>query len=338
MKKIINISKSELKKLYEKEKLAIVKISKLFNCSRNTIYRRLKKYSLNVRGKNYPKFIPKKRLEMLYSKHRLSAEEISKKYSCNLVTVLNRLKEYGIKVREYSEAHIRTPKYDFGGDLIEKAYMVGFRLGDLHARKYGDKGKIINVSCGSSNKEQINLIKNLFSKYCKITISKPNKKGIMQINANLNSSFNFLLKKEDKIDNWIVKNKNSFFAFLADYSDAEGSIRIHNQGFATFRIRTYDKNILNQIKNQLLIYGLDGVKLAVESKKGTKMTQNKRTYYNNKDCWGLCVYKKSQLLKLYNELLPFVKHGDKKKAILRGIANITSRNERYGYLRMSEVY
>jgi len=334
MKKIIKISKSELKKLYEKEKLSIVKTAKIFNCSRNTIYRRLKKYRLKIRGKNYPKPITKEELIRLYIKQRLPSTAIAKRYKCDAVTVLTRLKEYGIKLRNNSEAHIRTPKYDFNGDLKEKAYMIGFRLGDLHVRKFEKNGKIINVSCGSSKKEQIKLIKDLFCKYCNIAISKPDQKGNIQINANLNDSFNFLLKKEDNIENWILKDRKAFFAFLAGYTDAEGSPKIHKQGFATFSLSTYDKNILHQIKDRLSTFGFDNMKLYLAIKKGAKRIKDGKAYLNKKDCWTLSIYKKSELLKLYKEILPYIKHKNKEKAIFKGIINIDKRNRRYGYLRM----
>lgn len=334
MKKIIKISKSELKKLYERDKLSVVKIAKIFNCARGTIYRRVTLYGLKVRGKNYHKPIPKKELLELYVKRRLPSTKIAQKYKCDPVTILNRLKEHSIKIKDNSEAHIRTPKYDFSGNLIEKAYIIGFRLGDLHIRKYEKNGKIINASCGSSNKEQINLIKSLFSKYCKVTIGKPDKKGTIQINANLNDSFYFLLKKEDNIPSWILKDKETFFSFLAGYTDAEGSPKIHKQGFATFSLRSYDKNILNQVKNKLSSYDINNVNFLLVAKKGMKRVQGNKTYYHNKDCWDLSIYKKIELLKLYKEILPYIKHKSKKRAILKGIKNVNYRNRKYGYLRM----
>jgi len=307
--------------------MTIVDIAKSVNCDRSTIYRRLNTFRLDVKGKNYPKPIPEKELHELYINKKLSMPKIAKRYDCDAATIHNRMKEYRIKIRDNSDANIQSPKHDFIGDIIEKAHMIGFRLGDLHVRKYGKKGKIIYVSCGSTKKNQINLIKNMFSKYCKITIGKTDKRGITQINANLNESFNFLLEKKDSINKELMKNRKTFFSFLAGYTDAEGTIKVHKQGFSTFRIKTYDKGILTEIKKQLEKYGYKDVHLRVDSKKSEKRRQNQ-------DCWGIGIYKKSQLLKLYKEILPFIKHKDKQKDILEGIKNIEHRNKKYNNRRM----
>jgi len=308
--------------------MSIIDIAKAMNCSRKTIYRRLNTFNLEIRGKNYPKPIPKKELRELYIDKKLSMLNISKKYGCDAVTVHNRMKEYGIARRDYSDAHIQSPKYNFSGDKIEKSYMIGFRIGDLHVRKYGTKGKLLYVSCGSTKKNQIHLIKNLFSKYCKITIGRPDKKRVVRINANLNESFNFLLEKKEHIDKEILNNRKMFFSFLAGYTDAEGSIKVHKQGFSTFRIRTYDKAILSDIKKQLEIYGYNNISLTLTSKKSEKQ---------NKDYWGVSVYRKSQLLRLYKEIFPFIKHKDRKSDILKGIKNIEYRNIKYHNRRMTEA-
>lgn len=307
--------------------MTIVDIAKSLDCSRSTVYRMLNTFNLDVKGKNYPKPISKKELHELYANKRLTMPQIAKIYCCDTVTVHNRMKEHGISAREISEAHIQSPKVNFNGNNIEKAHMIGFRLGDLHVRKFEKNGKILNVSCGSSNINQIDLIKQMFSKYCKVTISKPDKRGITRINANPNESFNFLLEKKDCINKNLLKNRKTFFAFLAGYTDAEGTIKTHIQGFSTFRIKTYDKGILTEIKKQLEDYGYKDVHLHLDTKKSKVRKQNK-------DCWGVYVYKKTQLLKLYKELLPFIKHRDKRKDILDGIKNIEYRNKKYNNKRM----
>lgn len=269
--------------------------------------------------------ISKRELEQLYSVKRLSITKIAKIYACDPVTIFNRLKEYQINIRNKSDRHIWFPKHDFDGDLIIKAYIIGFRLGDLHVRKFEKNGKILNISCSSSNKNQIKLIEKLFSKYCKVSIGKPDHREIVRIDANVNESFNFLLERKKHIDKEIMTNRKAFFSFLAGYTDAEGSIRIHKQGFSTFRLRTYDKTILSDIKRQLELYGYTNISLKLTSKKSEKQ---------NKDYWGISIYKKSQLLKFYKEIIPFIKHKDKKKDILDGMKNIKLRNKKYNHLRM----
>lgn len=123
-KEEIVIPRNQLEDFYEKQRLSIRKLAKIYNCGATTI-------------------------------------QLAKIYSCSFKTILNRFREYNIKTRDISEAHLKYPKKDFSGDLIEKAYIIGFRIGDLHVRRYEENGKIILVQCGSTCPEQIILIRNL---------------------------------------------------------------------------------------------------------------------------------------------------------------------------------
>ena len=336
--KYVYIPRNRLSKLY-KNGLSIRKIANKFNCEGSTILRKMHKYRL----KRHPEYlyidIPKDELELLYYKNKKTSAEISKKYKCSYKTILNRLHEHNIKVRDISEAHYKYPKYNFSGNLIEKAYVIGFRLGDLHVRKFEKNGKILSVVCGSPYKEQIDLIYNLFNNYCQVHISKPNKYGIIKIYAYPNESFSFLLKKEDKIESWILRDNKLFFAFLAGYTDAEGSIGISLNNCASFRIGSCDKNILKQTKKKLELMGINST-FRLEQPKGTicKPTRENKniTYYLNKDFWRLNIYKKVDLLKLFTFLSKFLKHKNKIKAMHIAKNNIIQRNIKYGNLRMDQ--
>jgi len=196
----IKISKDQLRDFYERQGLSIRKLAKIYNCGATTIQRKLHKYNIRVRPSMSIKInIPKKRLKFLYEKRGRSSTQLAKIYSCSFKTILNRFREYNIKTRDISEAHVKYPKKDFSGDLIEKAYLIGFRIGDLHVRRYEENGKIISVQCASTRPEQIVLIRNLFKRYGYVRAPAPNKNNIIRIECALNSSFNFLLNKEDKI-------------------------------------------------------------------------------------------------------------------------------------------
>ena len=138
-------------------------------------------------------------------------------------------------------------KNDFSGNLREKAYLIGFRLGDLRVRKIWENSETIHVDCGSTIKEQIELIKNLFKDYGQVWISKPNKKGKVQMECYLNRTFEFLLSK--KIPEDLLKDKENFFAFLAGFTDAEGTIGI-SKGMAYYSVVNQNKKYLNYIRNK----------------------------------------------------------------------------------------
>ena len=336
----IKLSKNQLKDFYEKQKLSIRKLAKTYACGATTIQRKLHKYNIQVRPSMSMRFaIPKDRIRFLYEKQRKSSTQIAKIYSCSSTTILNRLREYRIKTKDISEAHIKYPKKDFSRNLIEKAYLIGFRLGDLHVRRYEKNGKIISVQCASSHPEQISLIYNLFKKYAYVRISPPKKKRIIRIECALNPSFNFLLNKEDRIESWILSNDKLFFAFLAGYIDAEGDIGVYSKNAASLRVGTYDKNILSQIQNKLMDRGISST-LNLDRPKGSKVNLPIEERYINKDYktsddfWRLAVYKKKDLLKLFNRITPYFRHPRMKRGLLKAKQNIYWRNQKFGNLRM----
>ena len=179
---------------------------------------------------------------------------------------------------------------------------------------------------------QIKLIKSLFEDYGRIWISKLNKRGVRQIECALNNSFSFLLERGDKIDKWILNNKNCFFSFLAGFTDAEGCISVSNKNnnrvsAAYYSLGNYNKKLLEQIKDYLLKYGISSMEL-YESKIKGRICFDK--YAHNQNYWSLRISKKDQLMKLLKILKIRSKHKDKKEAIEKAIGNIKRRNILYG--------
>lgn len=340
-KKEIWIFRSQLEEFYEKQRLSIRKLAKIYNCGATTIQRKLHKYNIRVRPSMSVKInIPRKRIKFLYEQRRKTTTQLAKIYSCSFKTILNRFREYNIKTRDISEAHIKYTKKDFSGNLIEKAYIIGFRIGDLHVRIYEENGRIISVECASTHPAQIILIRNLFKRYGYVRISTPDKYSVIRIQCALNSSFNFLLKKDDRIESWILSNDKLFFAFLAGYIDAEGDIGVYSKNCASLRVGTYDKNTLSQIQNKLMGKGIDST-LILDRPKGSKVNlpkkdrHSKKEYKTNHDFWRLAVYKKESLLKLFSLLNPYIKHQRIKRGLLEAKENICWRNQQFGNLRMN---
>lgn len=326
MKKI-DIPKNELKRLYEKEKLTTHQIAKYFKCCQATVWKRLHAYNIKPRKpyELYARIPPRKLLKELYINKGYSNWKIGEKYGYNRSTVYSKLKQYGIKIRTPAESHIRYPRVSFCGDLIEKAYLIGFSIGDLRVRK---KGETISVECGSTKKEQLNLIKDLFKKYGHVWISKPNKKGAINIGSNLNLSFDFLLGK--KMPTWILKKKSYFSSFLAGFTDAEGSIGIYG-GAAVYQLGNYDNELLSIIHNKLNNTGIITRNLSEDKTKGYV---SKDGYVRNQNYWHLTVGRKIHLLKLLDLIEPYLKHEKKKRDLNIARMNIVKRNKKYSNLMM----
>jgi len=324
------ISKQVLKKLYYREKLSTIQIAKQYKCSHATILYKMKLYNLKRRGKlgtRKPIIIPGKKLRKLYLEKKLSESQIAKEIKCSRCAVEKLMKKYDITPRSLSEAQMKYPKYDFSGDLIEKAYLIGFRLGDLWAKP----AKLqIEVNCSTSRPEQVKLIKALFHKYTKVKI-RQNRfiKGqlITDIKWLLNKSFKFLLPKRDQIEPWILQNKKFFFAFLAGYIDAEGHIftRLYKNSrtpTAGFEVSSYDKGILRQAWSKLNEVGIKCPKPSIKTPKGYV---SKSGIINRGDSWRLNVNKKAALFSLLNSIEPYLKHPKRKRDLQKAKKNLIFR-------------
>jgi len=315
-KRKIKIPKKELKNLYGKRRFSAYKIAKIYNCSPKTIYQKLKEFRILIRPLKSVD-IKKNELYDLYFNKRLSLAMIGKLYKCNPVAIFKKMKKYELPCRKSWETNEKHPKYNFSGNLDEKAYLLGFRAGDLGVRKKSKITGTIHVNCNSTKPAQIQLIKDLFKKYGPVWISKPNKKGVQSVDTLINSSFSFLLPKKDKISNWILKNKEHFAAYLAGYTDAEGSIGIYDNR-AKFRIGSYDIGILKKIKKTLSNQGIKTI-LKLEVKKGTRKLKN--------DFWRITINEKKSLAYLFQLIRPYLRHSDRIKVMERATKNIEKRNK-----------
>jgi hypothetical protein len=314
-KKKIIVSKERLNNLYIRRRLSTQKISKLLKISSCSVYYKLKEVNIKTRKKILFD-INKIKLEELYTKNKLSCSEISKIYKFDTVTVFNKLKKYSIKTRSYLEANIKYPKKVFNGNSKLKAYMIGFRLGDLNVKSLNNKSTVI-VKSSTTKKDQFNLIKKVYGGYGHFWFKKYGE--VFNIMTFLDNSFNFLVKKEDNIEDWILEDKNNFLAFLAGYADAEGNFGVY-QNRARFRLGTYDRGILLQIQKELINMGIT-TKFRLEEEAGNRN--------NNKNFYRISINERNSLLKFICAIKSYIKHIKRKNDLLKCENNLLERNKRH---------
>lgn len=268
--------------------------------------------------------IPKSALIRLYYKQKKSKYEIGKIYNCSFKTVLNRMREFEMKPLSRSIIQSKYEKKDFSGKNEEKAYLIGFRLGDLNVYQTASHSDVIVVRCHTTRKEQLDMIKKLFKQYGKVTIGGKNKMNSKYINCFLNKSFSFLLPNEDKIEKWITKNSSCSNYFAAGYIDAEGNIGIYDKR-ARFKVDSYDKNIILWLykwlqKNNILCPA------PTKIGKAGQIYDNRNKYKYNKDLWRIRVSNMESLNKLFQILKPILKHRKRLLDLKKCIKNINNRN------------
>ena len=310
LNKEIPICKEELNDLYVNKKLSTYKIAEIYNCDSKTIHRKLRRFDITTRP-IIKILVPKDELYKLYHIQKWPLSKIAKKFSCSVEPIFNRMREYKISSRTMSEAKTIYPKKDFSGDLIEKAYLIGFRLGDLNVFK--DYHSVC-IQSSTTIKEQLELIKSLFNKYTNVSINT-HKSGTFHAQFRLNNSFEFLLPKKDMIEDWILANDKYFMAFLAGYTDAEGNIQTFKNRLR-IRIRSCDKNLLYSAHQKLNEIGVHNT-YRLELRAG--IYKNKKL---NKDFWSLSINRQEDIKKLTKLMLPHLKHEKKRKILVLSENNI----------------
>lgn len=254
-----NLPADELRELYINQGLTMTEIAERFNVSETTVRRRLNELNIisRPRGPKGSSDLPHLELtedvlRELYLERKLSIPQIAELYGWGRETVRQRFIEYGIPIRSFSQAtlvqHGTYDEYkDFSGDLYEKAYMLGFRLGDLHVRRLHETSEVITIGCGSTKLEQIELLKQLFEPYGHVSTSKHIRldfDGMIEtrIQCSLNATFEFLEEYVSDLPQWILEHDDIFIAFLGGFTDAEGSFQILKYKNETPRARYSLKN------------------------------------------------------------------------------------------------
>lgn len=325
MKRINNISKNSLKNLYLRKKMTTYQIAEYYKCSQSTIWKLLHRCGISLRKRGNYLSIPRDALTELYVDKKLSSRKIAKIYNCAYSTIDRKIKKYGFKLRSLAQAHIIYPRRDFNGNLRDKAYLIGFAIGDLRVRKMYRNSETIVVDCGSTKSEQIKLIKDLFKVYGRVWISKKNKRNKRQIQAQLNPSFSFLLNLDGKIDRWIINNKDYFSHFLAGFTDAEGSFFI-SSGKAFYSLGNYKKSILDQIRKKLIQFGIYCSRPKSDNKKGYK---DKLGYVRKQNYWTLRISRKQDVMSLFELIGCYLRHLKRRKDTENAKKNIIERNKQF---------
>lgn len=316
-KQRINISKKLLSELYWKKGYSSYKISKILKIGRTTIYNKLISYGIKTKPKKVIK-ISKEKMMDLYYKKKQSLSQIGRKYKCSPSIILNKMKSVKLKRRNASESNTIYLKKKFKGDNCLKAYMIGFRLGDINVKK---EGYLIKLKTNTTKDAQIKLMREVFGCYGHFYCKKISES--YHICCQLDKSFNFLLPKQDKIENWILNNEKWFLAFFAGYIDAEGTIKIYD-GRARFRVGSYDKNLLSQIYQKLNQMKIN-TKFRLETPAGIYSYGK-----HNGDFYRVSVNSKQDLLNLLILLKPLIRHEDRYNDLIKAENNIIERNKKYG--------
>lgn len=345
-KRRANLSENELYELYVNQCLTMAEIAERYNIGESSVRRKL--HALGVvtrpRGPKSSRNLPHHELDEaalreLYLEKKLSIPQIAELYGWGRETVRQRMIEYGIPVRSFSQAtlvqHGTHDEYkNFSGDLYEKAYMLGFRLGDLHVRRLHETSEVITISCGSTKSEQIELVERLFEPYGHISTSKHLRldfDGVIEtrIQCSLNGTFEFLEEYVSELPHWILQHDDIFIAFLGGFTDAEGSFQIvkykNETPRARYSLKNTDKRILEQCHAKLVAMGIEPTSIVLAYKGGWV---SKRGVRANKDLWMFNIEQKETLLQFIDIISPHIYHAQRRADMQLARENVEWRNSK----------
>ena len=304
------LTKEYLEKLYVQEQLSLNQIGTKVGCRNTNVLYWLRKFGIKRRPAYRKKIeIPKQVLEELYWKRNLSTTEIAKKFGIkNDRTIRKKLEKYGILRKTVSQALTKKFKGPFSENAVEKAYLLGLRAGDFHARF---ARRSIRIQTTTTHKAQIELMKNAFERYGEIRKVIMKNRDALEwfVYVDLLPSFEFLLKKPTRLPPWIFDDVEAFYAFFAAYVDCEGNWNItrnHDKLRAVLRIRSADLEILRNFKMKLESQKLFAA-MRLDRKQGTLSPYGASA----NDIYELTLNRKSDVRFIIKRMLPLSKHSEK---------------------------
>lgn len=117
--------------LYLDKKMSSSKIAERYGCCKATILKRLRNAMIILRETGVPKLkVSDEELEGLYLDKKLSTWKIAQLLGCGRSTIHRKLRKLGI-ARDIATSHVKYKRKSFEGDENEKAYLMGFTIGDL---------------------------------------------------------------------------------------------------------------------------------------------------------------------------------------------------------------
>ena len=256
--------------------------------------------------------LSKEILEKHYIEEKLSTASIAKKFGIKHDrTVRKWMEKYKIPRRSLSESQTIYPKTSFDDNPKLKAYLLGLRAGDFHARRIH---KVIRVQSTTTHPAQIEMMEKVFGKFSHVGkhIFMNKAFNIKQcfIYCDLNESFSFIIEKPQEIQKLIMSDETLFLNFVAGYADCESSWKIlrshRNSVRFVFQISSQDKRILEQIRQKFNAMGYK-TNFYLDTKSGIS-DKGKRT---NKDIFRLMIYRTQDVTKLANILLKISNHQEK---------------------------
>lgn len=256
-------------------------------------------------------------LDELHNGRRLSLLRISQMVGKSYTKIWGLCRALEMPTRNVAEAdrnsaelrskHKRSP---FDGTEEERAYMLGFKNGDLTALQVS--GTAVMVTSTTTHPAFANLFRELFEKYGPVYQYPMQEKGKgykWKLAVRLDNSFQFLLASGAIALSLVSRDRRAFMSWLAGLLDSDGSINLtHSNKHARILLVLHntDLKLLQSAKQVLGSFGYGFVGPYQTMKKG--MVTPRGIKYT-KAMWNIALERTWEAKKLLGELP--LKHGEK---------------------------
>ena len=249
-------------------------------------------------------------LDGLHNGRKVSLLQISKEVGRSYFSIWGLCRSLGIQTRGVAEAQansaVARSKHErraFDGTVEDRAYMTGFKNGDLTAWQVS--GTAVMVTSSTTHRAFADLFQQLFERYGHVyqyPMFEEGKGYKWKLGVRLNNSFRFLLKTSVEAAQEFAKDRSAFLSWLAGMIDSDGNIHTSaSQGHPRVKLGIYNSNVslLETIisESRRIQYSFDGPYLLKE--KGT-VTPFGIIY--TKDLWHIDIQQTHQALQLLLEL------------------------------------
>ena len=303
---------SMLHELYCDKGLSLGDIARIVGTSKSHVYYYMAKFNIERRPwtgwttKQDPSLILQ-----LYKTEGKTLEEISDILGISKSTARKHIARQ-IQLRPTSMP--RYPRTPFSGDNLEKAYLLGYRAGDVNV--FQDSALTVTARVSTTHQAMLEMFRAIFAQYghCLMTPRRVFLAGFdWQIKAYLDNSFRFLIPKP----NGPPSETRLLYVFIAGFGDSDGCWSASNDYGKTtfsFNLTSRRRDLLGSIATALHKEGYHP-HVYLSREKGTiKMVNGRnetRAITLTDDTWTLVMKRKEDVKRLARNVLPYSRHQEK---------------------------
>lgn len=208
----------------------------------------------------------------------------------------------------------RYPRNPFSGDEIERAYLLGYRAGDVNA--FQDSALTVTARVSTTHRSMLEMFQSSFSNYgrCMMVPRRVFLTGYdWQIFAYLDNSFRFLIPRP------LGPPSESalLYVFTAGFSDSDGCWSVWER----LRRTAFSFDITSKNYSLLVVLALALKKegyhphVYLSRKKGTvkvvKGREGTRLITLTEDTWTVVIRRRIEVKRLARDVLPYSRHPEK---------------------------